>query len=182
MKIDLKNYVADSLENSLSENYWDIVCAYLYKYHQRDDVLESDMLGKYVDGEWFDDEEDYEHMVNEYGNKLTAKVHLKTLDTGLYIEALERFKEVYAREIALVVSIIQNEKLISGSLRESFDKAYEIACAYVVRHQPSSETDKHFCVVSHTIYEEGSLEDMVIRFAKHCIEEAIPTDDNYLSY
>lgn len=184
MKTELKKHVVVCLTNALPNDYWNTVCSYLHKYHQRDEVLESDMLTKYVDGEEFGEIEDYEDMVDTYGDKLTANVHLKVLDTELYIEALEHFKEVYAREIALVVSIIQNEKLISGSLRESFDEAYEIACAYVVRHQPysNSETDKHFCVVSHTIYEEGSLEDMVIRFAKHCIEEAIPTDDNYLSY
>ena len=174
MKIDLKNYVVDSLENSLSENYWDIVCTYLYKYHQRDDVLESDMLSKYVDGEFFDEEEDYNHMINEYGNKLTAKVHLKTLDTGLYIEALERFKEVYCKEIALAVSVIQREDLISGTLFQTFDQIYDIACAYVVRNH-----------VHNSEYWEQANQDFdeaVIRFAKECIKSGTPTDDNHLSY
>ncbi len=174
MKIDLKNYVVDSLENSLSENYWDIVCTYLYKYHQRDDVLESDMLSKYVDGEFFDEEEDYNHMINEYGNKLTAKVHLKTLDTGLYIEALERFKEVYCKEIALAVSVIQREDLISGTLFQTFDQIYDIACAYVVRnHVHNSE----YWEQANRDYDET-----VIRFAKECIKSGTPTDDNHLSY
>ena len=173
MKNDLKQHVTDSLENSLSANYWDIVCTYLHKYHKREDVSDSDMLSKYVDGDWFDDDVDYKGMVNEYGDKLTANVHRKVLDTGLYIEALERFKNVYCKEIALVTSIIlrHNFTIKSGDLDEllKFDKAYDIACAYVVRHQPSSETDQHFCVVAHTIYVEGTFEDVVIRFAKHCI-------------
>ena len=117
-------------------------------------------------------------MLNEYGDKLTANVHLKVLDTGLYIEALERFKEVYCKEIALVSTIIlrHNFTVKSGDLDEflKFDQTYDIACAYVVRnHVHNSE----YWEQANRDYDET-----VIRFAKECIKSGTPTDDNHLSY
>jgi len=174
MKSELKKHVTDSLENSLSDDYWDIVCTYLHKYHQRGDVAESDDLKKYVDGEYFDEEEDYNYMLNEYGDKLTANVHLKVLDTGLYIEALERFKEVYCKEIALTVSVIQREELISGTVFQTFDQIYDIACAFVVRN--------HIHKSEYWEQANQDFDEVVIRFAKECIKSGTPTDDNHLSY
>jgi len=174
MKTELKKHVIGSLRNALSDDYWNIVCSYLHKYHQRDEVLESDMLTKYVDGEWFDEEEDHKYMIDTYGDKLTADVHLKVLDTELYIEALERFKEVYCKEIALAVSVIQREDLISGTLFQTFDQIYDIACTYVVRnHVHNSE----YWEQANRDYDET-----VIRFAKECIKSGTPTDNNHLSY
>mgnify|MGYP003656863971 CR=1 FL=1 len=174
MKTELKKHVVVCLTNALPDDYWNTVCTYLNKYHQRHEVLESDMLTKYVDGEEFGEIEDYEDMVDTYGDKLTANVHLKVLDTELYIEALEHFKEVYCKEIALAVSVIQRENLISGTLFQTFDQIYDIACAYVVRnHVHNSE----YWEQANRDYDET-----VIKFAKQCIKSGTPTDDNHLSY
>jgi hypothetical protein len=167
------NWVIQQLENFQNEDSWEVTCDYLRKYHQRDDVLESDTLTKFVEGEYFDDEDEFLMLEAQYPDKTNAKLDLELINVGLYVEALERFKQVYAKEIALVVSIIQFENLLSGTVYQTFDDAYAIACAFVKRHDPEMPWGQDV---------GGDFDETVIKFAKSSIENGIPTDDDYRSY
>lgn len=69
--------------------YWDTIMEYLPYYHQRDDVLLSDILARYIDGEEVN-EKDLQMIADNYGNnKQAVKRALFELDSSLIIEAMK---------------------------------------------------------------------------------------------
>lgn len=69
----------------LPNNYWNFIEKYLPNYTRRNDVLESDILTRYVENEEVD-EDDLEWLPE---NKEEARKQLEELDVELYNESVE---------------------------------------------------------------------------------------------
>ena len=79
-------------EFGLPKNYWDVVSDNLPNYHRRDDVLESDILTRYLDGDEVNDD-DLGWIANSFSGDGEVLLCLQELDTKLYSEALEACKD-----------------------------------------------------------------------------------------
>ncbi len=70
---------------------WGFVGDNLPNYYSRDDVLLSDILAKYVDGE-LEDKDDLAMIKRDYSNDMqTVQSNLRELDARLYTEAYHAF-------------------------------------------------------------------------------------------
>ncbi len=86
--LNLLEEIQMQIENSLPENFWDIIEAKLPNYSSRDDVLENDILKRHTDGESID-KEDYAWLKeNNYLDINNAKIALIKSDTILYFETV----------------------------------------------------------------------------------------------
>ena len=75
-------------------SYWDTVMEYLPNYHNRDDVLLSDILARYIDDEEVSDS-DLEMIKKSYGNnKQAVKQALFALDSRLIVEAMKTMYDI----------------------------------------------------------------------------------------
>ncbi|MBR5147671.1 MAG: hypothetical protein IKV15_00520 [Bacteroidaceae bacterium] len=75
-------------------SYWDTVMEYLPNYHNRSDVLLSDILARYIDDEEVDDG-DLKMIETNYGSeKQAVKQALFELDSRLIVEAMKVLYEV----------------------------------------------------------------------------------------
>lgn len=71
--------------------YWDFIVDNLPNYYHRDDVLESDILARFLDGEDLCPE-DEEMIASDYDNsKEKVKKKLLELDKALMAEAMEAY-------------------------------------------------------------------------------------------
>lgn len=78
------------LKVELPPNYWDFIMKFLPDYTHRDDVLESDIFTRYLDGE--DVIEEDIHFYNfRTRSRESIEQELYQLDTELFIEAYENF-------------------------------------------------------------------------------------------
>lgn len=74
-------------------NIWGFIGEYLPNYHSRDDVLKSDILFRFIDGDEVI-EEDRKWIKEEFGNDINAiKQECIRLDKIFVSEALDNFYE-----------------------------------------------------------------------------------------
>lgn len=72
-------------------NLWNFICAYLPNYYRRDDVLQSDILRRYIDDEYVA-ESDLQWIEEYYSSdKNAATKALMELEKGFVSEALENY-------------------------------------------------------------------------------------------
>ncbi len=74
---------------SLPNDYWQLVCEYLPNYYRRDDVLRSDILTRYINGEEISDDD----LRSLPEDKAEAVRMSEELDLALYNEAVEAYNE-----------------------------------------------------------------------------------------
>lgn len=75
-------------------SFFEFISKHLPRYHARNDVLETDLLWRYLDNEELD-EEDYQRMKQENPHKYMAVDRLIELETGFCEESLRVFYAKY---------------------------------------------------------------------------------------
>lgn len=98
----------------LPKDYWDVVGKYLPDYQRRDDVLLSDILTRYVEGEEVI-EEDLEWLPDD---KEEARKQLEELDLSLYNEAVEEWERKYRAFASTLMNEGYKLKLTAKELQE----------------------------------------------------------------
>ena len=94
----------DTITLNYPDNYsWDFIEANLPKYHSRDDVMESDLLQRYIDGE-----------TSEFTNE-----DFKRVETLSHYEVLD---DVSPIEKAKIVSYLLDIKLFHEAFRSYIGK------------------------------------------------------------
>lgn len=88
------------MNESVYSNLWSFICEYLPNYYSRNDVLKSDILFRFLEGDEISDS-DIKWIKEEYGGDVQRiRQECQRLDTLFFAESLQAFYDQLTSEVS----------------------------------------------------------------------------------